>query len=466
MAISSLPDDVLLEIFNVYRMDEVATSSHLPWKWYGLVHVCQSWRSIIFSSTHHLNLELLCTHGTPVRKNLGCLPALPIVIHFPGSYRDSDEDNIIAALEHPDRVRVVELRVPCSLSRKMVTVMQGPFPALTRLSLEWTKVGPKPVLPDAFLGGSAPSLQQIYLNGIYFSAALIPLLSARDIVDVDLRDISDTIDVDLRDEDISDTSYTSPEATVASLAALSRLKYLTLGFRWADTFFPDRISQSPTTRTVLPALTRLCFVGCFGYLELFAAQIDAPQLDCLEIEFLEYWDEEEIADYRIFQLCKFVDRSEKLKLSSFRRMNLHIQSNTVTIELLHGGQSSFKLSIQDEGINQVLIQICGMLSNVDRLFIGSGDTTYFGELGDDILWLQLLRPFTAVKALTVQAELSHHVALALKYVTGEKAAEVLPALESLCLQGWPMVYLEKFLAARRTVGLPVTLIDKELELQE
>jgi hypothetical protein len=386
-----------------------------------------------------------------VRKNLGYLPVLPLVIHFPGYINGSDEDNIIAALEHPDRVRVVELHAPSSLLGKMATVTQGPFPALTHLSLKSTKDGATPVLPDTFLGGFSPRLQKIYLHGIPFPAALTSLLSTRDVVDVDLRDI------------ILD-GYISPQEAVAGLAALPRLKYLTLGFRWADSYVG--LSQPPITRAVLPALTRFRFAGFFWYLEHFAVRIDAPQLDCLEIEYLEYWDEEEVADYPIPQLCKFVERSEKLKPSSFRRMDLHIQPNTVTIELVHEGHSSFKLSVQDEGINQVLRQICGMLTNVDRLSISSGVTEYYSELGDDILWLQLLRPFTAVKALSVQAGLSRHVVIALKNLTGEMAAEVLPALELLFLQKWPMAYLDKFVAARQDVGHPVTVINKRSEFRE
>ncbi|KAH9172988.1 hypothetical protein EDB89DRAFT_1962066 [Lactarius sanguifluus] len=335
-----------------------------------------------------------------------------------------------------------------------VTQWQGPFPALTRLSLESKKYGIMPVLPGTFLGGGAsvPRLQKICLDGIPFPAAPILLFSARDLVDVNLRDIPDT-------------GYISPEAVATSLAALSRLKNLTLGFRWGPSN-PDRIRQLPTTRAVLPALAHFSFSGFFEYLEHFVAQIDAPQLDCLGIEYLEYWDEEEIADYQIPQLCKFVDRSEKLKLSWFRRMDLRIELNTVRIELVHGGQSSFKLSIQDEGITQVLGQICGTLSNVDCLFIGSGNTDFDELLGDDIEWLQLLRTLTAVKVLSVQDELSHHVALALEHITWERAAEVLPALELLCLQDWPVASVEKFVAARRNVGRPVTFVNTLRELQD
>ncbi|KAH9004453.1 hypothetical protein EDB86DRAFT_3071930 [Lactarius hatsudake] len=310
-----------------------------------------------------------------------------------------------------------------------------------------------PILPGTFLGGGVPRLQRICLDGIPFPTAPTLLFSARDLVNVNLRDIPDT-------------GYVSPEAVVTSLAALSGLKYLTLGFRWGPSSSNPR--RLPTTRTILPALTRFYFEGFFEYLEHFVAQIDAPQLDCLGIDYLEYWDEEEIADYQIPQLCKFVDRSEKLKLSWFRRMELRIQLNTVSIEFVHGDQPSFQLSIQDEGITQVLGQICGTLSNVDCLFIGSGRTEPDELLGDDIEWLQLLRTLTAVKALCVQDELSHHVALALEHVTWEpeRAAEVLPALELLCLQDWPVASVEKFVAARRNVGCPVTFVKTVRELQD
>ncbi|KAH8981320.1 hypothetical protein EDB92DRAFT_190750 [Lactarius akahatsu] len=42
------------------------------------------------------------------------------------------------------------------------------------------------------------------------------------------------------------------------------------------------------------------------------------------------------------QLCKFVDRSEK-SVSLFGRMDLRTQLDAVSIELVRGGQSSFKL---------------------------------------------------------------------------------------------------------------------------
>ena len=47
----------------------------------------------------------------------------------------SDEDNVIAALEHPDRVRGVCLDVMSSQLGKVAMAMQDPFPVLKRLEM-------------------------------------------------------------------------------------------------------------------------------------------------------------------------------------------------------------------------------------------------------------------------------------------------------------------------------------------
>jgi hypothetical protein len=446
MTINTLPDNVFVEIFSLCRTDEVddaiwALSSYTSWKWCRLAHVCRTWRHIMFASSRHLHLDLRCTGRTPVKKNLSYLPAFPLVVSFL-SFNSSrrDRDNLISALENPDRVRVVELYVPYSLFEELAMVMQEPFPALAHLRLEAQNRVSIPALPDTFLAGSAPRLQTIYLAGFPFPAAPTLLLSAHDLVDVVLQDIPST-------------GYIPPEVLVASLAALPRLDDLTFGFEWGMSY-PDRIRLPvpPVTRTVLPTLTRFYFEGLLEYFEDLVAQIDAPQLDCLQIE---YRDQQ---DFQIPQLCKFINRPEKL--SSFRRALLRVDFDAVTIHLFHRDQSSFRLSIQGgDAIGQVVNQISAMLSNVDHLSIES-EYCLGAERGDGIRWLEFLRPFTAVKALFVEKPLSRHIPLALKNVTGERAAEVLPALELLCLEDELVASLEVFLTVR-----PVTVINEERQFQ-
>jgi hypothetical protein len=407
----------------------------------------------MFASSRHLHLELLCTHGTPVKERLGHHPAFPIVISFLDNYfRGDDGDNLIAALEHRDRVQVAEINVPLSLFEELATAMQDPLPALTHLRLESHRFVEMPILPDTFLGGSASRLETISIAGIPFPTAPALLSSARNLVDVDLREMPQS-------------SYIPPEEMVASLAVLPKLKYLTLGYEWGMSChdrmsYHDRIRLPSITRTVLPSLTKFVFDGRFEYFEDFVAQIDAPQLSFLHIEYL---DQDIGTDYQIPELFKFIDRSEILKLSCFRRADLVIEAYTAIVEL-NRGQSSFRLLIQEDAVGQVVNQLSALFFNVDRLFITS--VMGLAEEGDGIRWLELLRPFTAVKALSVEHDLSYHIPLALNSLTGERATEVLPALQLLFLENQEVTSIKKFVAARRKVGCPVTFIDDTSEFQE
>ncbi|KAH9172881.1 hypothetical protein EDB89DRAFT_842298 [Lactarius sanguifluus] len=278
--ISLLPDHVLVEIFDFCRKsyDQYQTFFHPAWNWHFLVHVCQRWRQVVFASPHRLNLQILCTYGTPVRKSLGIWPAFPVVIdyRYPYSKRgdtpnDHDEDNVIAALEHPDRVCYVGLRITGSLLGKMATVVQKPFPVLTRLFI-LSEGENAPVLPGGFLVESAPRLQEITLSCISYPALPTLLLSATDLVTLHLYNTPPT-------------GYISPEVTVASLSTLSRLETFIIEFQSA-TSRPDRIPPPPIARTILPSLTYFGFHGASEYLENVVSRIDGPQLNQIHVDYL------------------------------------------------------------------------------------------------------------------------------------------------------------------------------------
>ena len=99
--------------------------------------MCRRWRQVVFASPLRLNIRVLCKHGTPVRKNLGIWPTFPIHIEYlyPKTIESIDEDSVIAALEHTDRVSAIGLWLTGSQLGKTITVMQQPFPALTHLCL-------------------------------------------------------------------------------------------------------------------------------------------------------------------------------------------------------------------------------------------------------------------------------------------------------------------------------------------
>ena len=83
-------------------------------------------------------------------------------------------ENVIAALEHRDRVSRISIDHTSSLILEtLLPVMQEPFPVLKFLDLD-TRVS----IPDSFLGGSAPDLRHLYLEAVPFPTLPTLLLSA------------------------------------------------------------------------------------------------------------------------------------------------------------------------------------------------------------------------------------------------------------------------------------------------
>jgi F-box-like len=256
VTISAPPDDVLLEIFVVYVVSPqvdyyftVAETGHHEDGWCTLVHVCRRWRSVVLASPRRLDLQLLCTNTRRVKKLLDIWPPFPICIYaFPDAGKSSLRGvaNLMAALKQQNRVRCIYINgVPNSLLRRFVPM---PFPALTILIL--TSNNKKaPVLPDSFLGGSAPRLRTISLSGIPFPGLRKLLFSTTDLVRLFL-------------DDIPHSGCISPEAMVASLSTLTRLEKLCLQFRSPRSrAVRENRHPPPLTRVVLPALTRLQFKG-------------------------------------------------------------------------------------------------------------------------------------------------------------------------------------------------------------
>jgi hypothetical protein len=146
--------------------------------------------------------------------------------------------------------------------------VQQPFPALTSLQiLPRGNAGDAAlVLPDSFLGGSAPQLHTLSLDSVSFPVLPNLLLSASCIVHLGLSRIPDS-------------AYISPEAMVTCLSAMTRLLTLDITFESP----PSRPNPRPhfQARALLPTLVAFWFKGANEYLEDLLARIDAPLLDSL-----------------------------------------------------------------------------------------------------------------------------------------------------------------------------------------
>ena len=66
--IMTLSDNILLEIFDTYRICYSDFCDCLAWKWDRLVHVRRRWHQIIFASPLRLHLHLHCTFRTRARR--------------------------------------------------------------------------------------------------------------------------------------------------------------------------------------------------------------------------------------------------------------------------------------------------------------------------------------------------------------------------------------------------------------
>ena len=279
--IDILPDNVFLEIFDLCIDGPAEFGSSHARDWQTLVHVCQRWRGIIFVSPPwsplRLDLHLKCSSGTPVRKNLGFWPAtLPLIIDhhdFGDGISPEDEDSIDAALEHPGRVRQLNICANAPLIKKVATALRKSFPVLTHLDLTCEDYSVNLVIPRRFLGGSSiPHLQHLHLRNVSFPQLPSPFSSARNLVSLQIE--------------MPANDYISPDAMVRGLAMLTRLKDLSISFyegishadQWGNHPYPQM-------RTILSALTSLRYEGLSGYLEDFLARIDTPQVDSLTIDY-------------------------------------------------------------------------------------------------------------------------------------------------------------------------------------
>jgi hypothetical protein len=287
-AISMLNDDILLAIFNYYRVEnEYAWNVQLGWC--KISHVCQRWRQLVYSSASHLSMHILCTHGTPMVATLNHLPPLPLFVEYL-DHRDlqpeiigslwrwskrvtmtansEDELGIHHALRLRDRVRRVALHLPPSFLRTSLMIMDKPFPILDHLSLSF--IGDEVTsltLPQTFL---APNILHLALVGIRIPKRLRLLTSAVSLVTLKLTDIRAS-------------GYFHPRLLVARLQSLPQLEELTIEFSIP---IPRPSAErlllgNQRTPVVLSNLKILRFRGVSAYLERLVSQIRAPVLEYL-----------------------------------------------------------------------------------------------------------------------------------------------------------------------------------------
>ena len=433
VTIGTLPDNILLETFELYLgkdvFDYIPTCGHNYDGWQTLVHVCRRWRCVVFASPRRLDLKLFCTRQRSVNsRTLDIWPPMPIVIYARNIQSKEDATNIIAALRNHDRVCKIRYHNNQFQDSwlKEIAAIDEPFLALRSLEL-FSSFQNVPVLPDSFLGGSAPRLRSLYLEGIPYPS-IGKLLS------------STTYLVRLSLWSIPHSGYISPETIVRCLSTLSRLETLTLGFRHPRSH-ASRASRHPPplTRKVLPHLTVLDFRGDIEYLEDVLSQIETPVLDRGDFWFFNQL----VFDAPLFG--HFIRRTEifmtahTVHLGFFpRRVEVSFRGkerpgpNEETLQLAIICES---LDWQLSAVVQVLNSFLSFLTPLESLTIDCGDHYPQSEF-EAIQWRELLRVFTSVKHMTLRSQDSVRL-VAPALIAGERTTQVLPVLQNLFLWTLP-----------------------------
>jgi len=358
-------------------------------------------------------------------------------------FLSSDEDDIIVALGQTNRVCQVSLRdLEDRQLDKVLAAMQVPFPELT-----WLRLGSNgeipPIVPNSFLGGSAPHLRICQLEGIPFPGLPKLLLSATHLVDLYLYRIPHS-------------GYISPEAMAALLSVLSSLKSLYLEFQ-SPQFRPDRESRHrpPSKRSVIPALTDFDFKGVIEYLEDLVTYIDAPQLDHLDITFFNQ------IDFDSPRLAQFVSRTPAFGDDVAR---VGFNDSTASVRLTSRSAINISCREPDRQLSSVA-QVCNSclppLSTIKDLFIVHRYWHQFRQIDaiEDTLWLELLLPFPAVKNLYLSKDFAPGIAAALREIVG---TEVLPSLQNIFVKGLEpsgrfQENIGQFVVARQLSGHPIAI---------
>ena len=446
-AIHLLNDDILLGIFNYYRLDEEnGWNDRLGWC--KLSHVCQRWRHVIYESTFHLGMHIHCTYGTPAVDMLGHLPPLPLLVDYRDTsvpIKEQDELGIHHALLLRDRVRYIDLDLPPSILHKCLVLMDAHFPILEKLSLSFTADRFATLaLPKAFL---APNLRHLDIPSIGPSRRLRFLTSSVSLVRLGLQSIQAS-------------SYFRPRLLVARLSSLPQLEELFIQFSIPiprPSAEREMLGEEGTPVT-LPNLKILSFKGVSAYLESLVAQIRVPLLSLLDITLFN-----QIA-FALPHLSHLINITEGFKLPAARVYFLH---DTVSIITAHHGsrwsEGPFHLHVKCNQLDwqidcaaQICTALVPALSGVERFALDFYDKRLptewqNGEI-DGTTWNELLRLFIGVEQLHIHNGLLEELSRALQVDEIGSEPGFLPNLQHIVASA---NFFSSFINTRGVVGRPV-----------
>jgi F-box-like len=386
VTIKDLPDEVLLEIFDLYRHtlgDQL--SSERAWNnkngWFKLAHVCHNWRSVVLASPSRLRLRLYFASSTPTRAvALERFSHLPIIVDYSNViWKGSAQKRFISALRYPDRV--------CRIATSglwpydgVIEALDMSFPALESLELEHTTSIELVLRSPSFIS-SIQSLRHLRLNGM-FLASVFPLLSiTRSLVDLTL--------------DVEKVFLTKGGSLLTHLQHIPHLRNLKV----SSQFYCSE-TLPPTTSILLPELNRFCFVGERPQAEWFVAGLDTPSLREIRISITDYSRRSHIGT-GIPHLIKFIRAVGVV----FVTAQLKIDGGSLTTDLFScphsiDGPPHRRFTIQTTFLFDPGITLSAMLTTLEDIFLFFPDNIInYRSLEKPATWRKFFEEFCSVKVL-------------------------------------------------------------------
>jgi hypothetical protein len=461
-AIHILDDDSLLKIFyfcrpGAFEQDQYGLVRWGNWGrerwWYKPVQVCRRWRYLILDSASHLGLCLVCTHGTPVADMLAHSPPFPLVIDYDYPKQDlaaEEEEGIMFALQHRDRVCRINLRMPVPGLQKVITALDDEFPMLEYLYIAPPiKHNSHFIFPATF---EAPQLRLFILGHFAFPIGSPLLTTAVGLVILALRWIHPS-------------TYPHPNHLLQPLSLLPQLETLELGFRSP---IPNReierqLSHIPIVAHVtLPNLHWFSFRGISAYFEALLPHMAIPILERFRVQFFNQ------LRFSVPRLLQFMTATENLRFSSVRFLFYH-EAVAVFVTRVGTEIEDFFLQVwcrhldwQVSSTAQIFNVLSPLLSAVAELNLDYREHTLSSEghnQADSTQWRGLLGSFRNVKTLRVHKGLVGELSRSLQ-LDGESSLDLLPELNELVCSAGSVddKTFSAFIHEREAAGKPINLI--------
>jgi hypothetical protein len=475
-----LDDDSLLNAFHLYRLalvDEDDANddpdptlqgegwSHQRW-WHELARVCRRWRHLVIGSASYLRLFRLCTYGTRVEDVLAYSPPLPLVIDYMGGgnlpMAAGDEEVILFALRHRDRVRRIRLQIPFQNLPKVIATIGDEFPMLEYLHIAPpTRRNANLILPETF---DAPRLGHLVLKRFDFPMRSPILTTAVGIVTLTL-------------EFLLPSAHFRSLDFLQCLSNMSRLEKLTITLHSSipDDDIEGQSFRVPiATHIVLHKLRWLGFKGTGACVGTLLPLIGAPLLEKLEIIFFDGLPSSMPYLLHIasptenLRFGKAKVRFDEKYLVATAYLDNEAKLYTLGIQVVIGHFNS-----QVASAAQIFDTLRKLFSAVEYLILQhqrSVVSSRWDGQADQVHWHDLLRSLNSVKTLHVSGGLVRELSGALRILVedgpGGPIVELLPRLKELSYSsrrdngdGFA-----SFVRARRNAGNPITLLRQGVRL--